>query len=69
MSQQMFDHQITRERQEREDNITLTWVAPPIPDFDHWQATRDGYEPGDAIGCGTTQNEAIKDLLDKEDMQ
>lgn len=38
---------------------------PPIPirQFD-WCATFDGYEPGEPIGWGATEAEAIADLLD-----
>lgn len=41
---------------------------PPIPirKFD-WHAVRDGYEPGDPVGYGQTEIEAINDLLATED--
>ena len=41
---------------------------PPIPvrDFD-WQAYEPGYEPGDALGHGATEQAAIDDLLDQLD--
>jgi hypothetical protein len=44
--------------------IETEYVHPPIPmpQFD-WQATLDGYEPGDKIGNGATEKEAIEDLL------
>lgn len=44
--------------------ICVECVCPPIPirDYD-WQATLDGYEPGDPIGEGATALEAIADLL------
>jgi len=47
-------------------NIKTSFVYPPIPkrDFD-WEAYFDGYEPGDALGYGATEEEAIADLLDK----
>lgn len=37
---------------------------PPIPIrcFD-WSAVREDYEPGDLIGTGATEQEAIDDLL------
>ena len=40
-------------------------VFPPIPirTFD-WSATLDGYEPGDPIGRGPTEDAAVADLLD-----
>lgn len=48
--------------------IVTHHVYPPIPmrEFD-WSATRDGYEPGDAIGWGKTEAEAIADLHTAED--
>jgi len=52
-------------------DIVTTYICPPIPtrNFD-WTATQDGYEPGDPIGYGRTQQEAIDDLLDQlEDTQ
>ncbi len=44
--------------------IITTHDYPPIPVrmFD-WSAHRDGYEPGDPIGTGATEAEAIADLL------
>ena len=43
--------------------IVTVFVNPPIPcrDFD-WSATRDGYDEGDPIGRGRTEEEAISDL-------
>jgi hypothetical protein len=45
-------------------NIKTSFVYPPIPvrDFD-WEAYVDGYEPGDPIGRGATEAEAIAELL------
>ena len=42
----------------------LEYIHPPIPirQFDWW-AARDGYEPGDLYGTGSTQEEAIEALL------
>lgn len=38
------------------------------PDTDHaWQAVRESYEPGDAIGYGCRANVAVADLLIEED--
>jgi hypothetical protein len=46
--------------------ITGYFSAPiPIRSFD-WQAVREGYEPGDLIGEGETERDAINDLLDQE---
>jgi hypothetical protein len=52
----------------RTKRIITENVYPPIPDrrWD-WSAVRDGYEPGDPIGRGPTENAAIRDLLDQED--
>lgn len=45
--------------------IRTELVYPPIPvrNWD-WEAVLDGYEPGDPIGCGATEDAAIADLLD-----
>jgi hypothetical protein len=42
---------------------------PPIPvrDFD-WQAYEPGYEPGDALGHGATEEQAIAELLAAMDL-
>jgi hypothetical protein len=44
--------------------IITNHVFPPIPirAFD-WSAVRDGYEPGMPIGWGSTEQDAIDDLL------
>jgi len=46
--------------------IKTEYVFPPIParTFD-WSAALDGYEPGDPLGYGATEIEAITDLLDQ----
>ena len=46
--------------------IRTEFEYPPIPirSFD-WSATLHGYEPGDPIGRGATEDEAIADLLDQ----
>lgn len=48
--------------------IRTNFVYPPIPvrDFD-WEATEPGYEPGDLIGRGRTEQAAIEALLDQLD--
>lgn len=46
----------------------ITYYDPkPIPlrRYD-WSAARDGYEPGDPIGWGATEAEAIEDLMERE---
>jgi hypothetical protein len=47
--------------------VNTTFIHPPIQSsyFD-WQATFDGYEPGDSIGHGRTEQEAIDWLLAEE---
>ena len=48
-------------------SIRTEYVYPPIPKRDwDWSAVRDGYEPGDPIGYGPTEADAIRDLLDQE---
>lgn len=51
--------------------IHVDYVHPPIPIRDRdWCATVDGYEPGDPIGWGATEQDAIADLMDQlEDAQ
>lgn len=45
-------------------------VYPPIPvrSFD-WSATFDSYEPGDVVGRGATEEEAVANLLLETDFQ
>jgi hypothetical protein len=49
------------------DKIETEYVCPPIPvrSMD-WQATRKGYDEGDLIGRGATEQDAINDLLEQE---
>jgi hypothetical protein len=43
-------------------------ICPPIGRRDHdWSAIYDGYEPGDPIGYGRTEDEAIEDLIENYD--
>lgn len=46
--------------------IVTEFICPPIPirKFD-WTATFDGYEPGEPIGRGETEAEAIHDLYEQ----
>ena len=46
--------------------INTEHVVPPIPShmFD-WTATEEGYEPGDPVGRGCTEAEAIADLQEQ----
>ena len=50
------------------EKIITNFEYPPIPTrcFD-WSATRDGYEPGDPIGVGATELQAIEDLIYTEE--
>lgn len=47
--------------------VNTVHVNPPIPlrQYD-WSATFDGYEPGDSIGFGETEQEAIDWLIAEE---
>lgn len=49
------------------DRIITEHCLPPIPlrQFD-WTATRDSYEPGDPIGYGASEGEAVADLKQRE---
>lgn len=43
--------------------VVTSEIRPPIPTRSHdWQATLDGYEPGDPIGHGPTEADAVCDL-------
>ena len=39
--------------------------GPGPPPYD-WEAYRNGFEPGDPVGHGETEREAILDLLERE---
>jgi len=44
--------------------IHTTFEYPPIPDRSQdWSAITDDYYPGDPIGRGATESEAIDDLI------
>ena len=47
------------------NKIITSFLNPPIPvrSMD-WQATYEGYDEGDPIGRGATEQEAIDDLED-----
>ena len=49
------------------DKIITSYVYPPIPirNYD-WSAIREDYEPGDLIGTGRTEQDAIDDLVGQE---
>jgi len=51
----------------KKHGVITEYEYPPIPKraWD-WSAVRDGYEPGDPIGYGPTEADAIRDLLDQE---
>lgn len=47
--------------------ITTSNTYPPIPDRRYdWEAVHYDYEPGDPIGHGATEAEAVRDLLRRE---
>jgi hypothetical protein len=49
--------------------IQTSFAYPPIPTrFFDWQAVYEDYEPGDPIGRGETEQEAIDDLKDQLDI-
>ena len=49
------------------EKIITSFDAPPIPvRVWDWAAKRESYEAGDLIGFGATEDEAIEDLLTKE---
>lgn len=46
--------------------IHVEFIYPPIPIRTHdYQATFEGYEPGDPIGHGPTEAAAIADLFEE----
>jgi hypothetical protein len=50
------------------NGIITSFDYPPIPirSYD-WSAIREYYEPGDLIGHGATEQEAIDNLKQQED--
>lgn len=47
-------------------HILVSFDYPPVPwRHDDWSAVEDGYEPGDPIGRGATEDEAIASLLEQ----
>jgi hypothetical protein len=48
--------------------IITAFVYPPIPirRYD-WSAVREGYDEGDPVGWGATEQEAINELLKMEE--
>ena len=45
--------------------IETTYNPLPIPNRKYdWVATMNGYEPGDPIGYGQTENDAVEDLIE-----
>lgn len=48
--------------------MKVTYDPKPIPErrFDYC-ATPDGYEPGDPVGYGATEAEAVRDLTESSD--
>jgi hypothetical protein len=52
-------------RLKRELGLVTVYDPKPIPprQFD-WSCTKDGYEPGDLIGYGKTEAEAVQEYID-----
>ena len=49
------------------DKIITSYDYPPIPTRDYdWSAIREGYDEGDLIGYGKTEQDAINDLVRQE---
>jgi hypothetical protein len=49
------------------ENIITVNDCPPIPNRNYdWSAFREDYDEGNLIGYGKTENEAINDLIEKE---
>lgn len=47
--------------------INTRFVNPPITSrVMDWEATFEGYEPGDSVGTGATEQEAINWLIAEE---
>ena len=50
-------------------SIRTQHMPPPIPDRRYdWSAVRDGYDAGDPIGRGATEQQAIDDLIEQEQL-
>ena len=50
-------------KQSRRILVITTFDPPPIPDRNHdWSARLDSYEPGEPIGYGSTEADAVYDL-------
>ncbi|MEJ7932541.1 hypothetical protein WG922_21405 [Ramlibacter sp. AN1015] len=62
-----FDHDSLQLLADNEQQIHTAFVHPPIPVRDHdWQAYRD---PEGFVGHGATEQEAIDNLKEQEQMQ
>ena len=47
--------------------IETRHIYPPIPARQYdWEAIREGWDIGEPIGYGATEQEAINDLLEQE---
>jgi len=50
--------------------VHTRFIHPPIPDCNHdWQATLDGWEPGEPIGFGPTEADAVYSLYIEIEMR
>ena len=52
------------------EKIITNNIYPPIPirDYD-WEAVREDYDEGDLIGYGKTEQDAIDNLLELEELR
>jgi hypothetical protein len=51
-----------------ERKIITMFNEPPIPSRHwDWQATEEGFDYGDSVGYGSTEQEAIDDLIGQLD--
>lgn len=65
-AQRDFDRQLNSAYGALPPAIVTAYDPPPIPQrCCDWSAVSDEYEPGDPIGRGETEQEAIDDLLEQ----
>lgn len=50
--------------------IITSYECPPIPTRDYdWSAAREDWDEGDCIGYGRTEQDAIDDLIEQEELK
>ena len=58
-----------RRRGRRDPPILTSHICPPVPSRQYdWEAIRCDYDEGDPIGRGPTEQAAIDDLLEQEEL-